>query len=80
MAEKKAWEFVKEHKNIELSVINPGFKNNIQKTLISQINNILKGFIIGPVLTDVVAASMEFPKRLLENGIPMLPDVSLIYK
>ena len=35
----------------------------------------LIGFIIGPCLTDVVCASMELPKRLLEKGIPMLPDV-----
>ncbi len=35
------------------------------------------GFIIGPVLTDVVCASMEFPKRLIEKGIPILPDVCI---
>lgn len=57
LAEKAAWDFVKENNNcFELAVINPGF-------------------IVGPVLHDTFAASMEPAKLLMERSVPILADV-----
>ncbi|XP_076311295.1 uncharacterized protein LOC143225542 isoform X2 [Tachypleus tridentatus] len=60
MAEKEAWEFVKElpdEKKFELAVINPGL-------------------VCGPVLTPTLSTSNEIVKRLLERGMPLVPRVN----
>lgn len=61
LAEKAAWEFIENRK-----------KNNEPCFEFSVIN---PSMVIGPVLHDVLCASMEPIKLLLEHGMPMIPDV-----
>lgn len=61
LAEKAAWKFVKERQEKN----EPCFE-------LAVIN---PGIVLGPVLTDVVAASMEPIKLLLERQTMMLPDI-----
>lgn len=61
LAEKAAWDFVKQRKErnqlcFELAVINPGY-------------------VMGPLLHDCECTSIEAIKKLLEKQIPLLPDL-----
>ena len=87
LAEKAAWDFVREREKnglpcFELAVINPGLvmarkRSFYYKRRILLIKDVKKFNFQGPLLHDSDAASMELLKRLMLNKLPVIPSISL---